>query len=181
MSVLKDKRIAVLVMLLMIISGTLIGSYNTLADMRKEALAVFSVGIHGDGIGIQGDLNERESIAYNMVIVARRYLQEDHTLIVNVLEARNELLAAGSIRAMRAADQKLETAVKDLCDVLNGMSLSQQDSRYPSSLYSDFRSRGDTISHDPYNAGATAFNSILRRFPAGFFASLTGIKPVELF
>ena len=170
-----------MIMILMILCGTLIGSHNTLSDMRKEALAVFSNGIRGDGIGIQGDLNERESIAYNMVTVARRYMPEDNALIVHVLEARNALLKAASVGEKYAADQQLDKAVKGLYDVLSGMNLSQQDSRYPGSLYTDFRSRGDTISHDPYHAEATAFNRLLAKFPAGILAGLTGVQPLELF
>ncbi|MCL1805591.1 MAG: LemA family protein [Clostridiales bacterium] len=181
MSIWKDKRFAICVMILMIAAGTLIGSHNSLAGKRDKAAVVFTMGVRGDGISIQGDLRERDGAAYNMVVVARKYLPEDNALIQNVLIARGELEVAATVGAKSAANRKLETAVKDLYDVLSVTELSGQDERYPRQLYTDFRSRGDSIGHDPYNQEAAAFNRVLSGFPAGLLGGLTGVKPLELF
>lgn len=173
--------IACIVMIVMIAAGTLIGSHTSLMGMRREAEAIFTVGARGDGIGIQSDLRERDGVAYNMVVVARRYLPDDHALIQNVQSARSDLDAAASVRDKSRANRALDTAVKDLYDVLNTIDLSEQDARYPQRLYTDFRSRGDTISHDPYNRAAAAFNDTLSGFPAGLLGGLTGVRPLELF
>jgi len=181
LSIWKKNQFAIFIMILMIVAGTLIGGHNTLAGMRGKASDVFTMGVRGDGIGIQGDLRERESIAYNMVVIARRYLPEDNALIQNVLDAREGLNAASTVGKKAEADRKLETAVKDLFDVLSVTDLSSQDERYPQRLYTDFRSRGDTISHDPYNQTAAAFNRALSGFPAGLLGGLTGVRALELF
>ena len=181
MGMLQKRSFAVTAMILMIIVGTLVGSHNSLQDLRGKAELVFTVGRLGDGVGIQGDLRERNDAAYNMVVIARKYLPEDNPVIRNVLDARQMLDAAASIGEKASANKKLDTAVKDLFDVLNGMSLSEQDARYPQRLYTDFRARGDTISHDSYNQTAARFNETLSRFPAGILGSLTGIQPLEFF
>ena len=180
---LRKSSVACLVMVLMIIVGTLAGSHNSLMGMRKDAEAVFSLGVRGDGVGILGDLRERQSLAYNMVVIARKYLPEDHTLIRNVLDAG----AGGgggaslSVPELASADRALELALKDLFDVLNAMELAEVDARYPQRLYTDFRARGDTISHDPYNQVASAFNKTLAGFPAGVLGGLTGVRPLALY
>jgi len=169
------------IMILMILAGTLIGSHNSLSAMRNAASAIFSMGAQGDGIGIQGDLRERGNAAYNMVVIARKYLPEENQLIQNVLASKNALDTASSVREKATANRDLTTAVRDLYDVLNGMDLRSPDTGYPQSLYTDFRSRGDTISHDPYNQAAAGFNQVLSGFPAGMLGGLTGIQRLELF
>jgi len=172
---------AQIIMVLMIILGTLIGSHNTLAGMRKSAALVFTTGARGDGIGIQSDLRERSSAAYNMVVIARKYLPEENSLMQNVLKTRTSLDAASSVKDKALTDRLLETAVRDLHDVLNGMALSEKDAVYAQGQYTAFRSGGDRISHDPYNKVAESFNKSLSGFPAGFLGGLTGVKPLDLY
>jgi hypothetical protein len=177
----QNSRLAFFVMLLMIIAGTLIGSHNSLQAMRESAAVVFTAGLQGNGLSIQGDLNERASAAYNMTVVARKYLPEDNAAIRRALAAREELLAAASIKEKARANQALEEAVKDLYEILNAVKLSAQDERYPQKIYTEFQSRGDTISHDPYNQTAAEFNGKLSAFPANVLGGLTGVKSLELF
>ncbi len=181
MNIWRNNKFAFVAMLVMIIAGTLIGSHNTLAGMREEGAAVFVAGIKGDGIGIQGDLSERDAAAYNMVTIARKYLPEDNAVIQQVIKARADLAAADSVAEKAKADKALESAVKDLHQVLAAAKLSAQDEKYPQRIYTEFRSRGDTISHDPYNQVAADFNKKLSAFPAGLLGGLTGVKPLELF
>jgi hypothetical protein len=168
-------------MIIMIASGTLIGSRGSLMALREAAASVFTLGARGDGIGIQSDLNERAGAAYNMVVIARKYLPEENALIQNVLSARDALSFAAGVGKKSAANKILNDAVKDLYDALSSMALSDADSRYPQSLYTDFRSGADRIGHDPYNGKAAEFNKTLSGFPASIFAGLTGVKPLELF
>lgn len=181
MSIWKRKEFAIFAMILMIAAGTLVGSHNTLMGMRNKAGAIFYTGVRGDGIGILGDLQERQNVAHNLVVIARKYLPEDNVLIQNVVTAREGLDASLTVKEKAAANRVLDISVRDLCDVLNGMVLSDTDAKYPQRLYADFRSRGDTISHDPYNTAAAGFNDILSRFPAGVLGGLTGVQPLELF
>ncbi len=165
----------------MIIFGTLAGGRGSLAALREEAGIVFSVGARGDGIGIQSDLNERAAAAYNMVVIARKYLPEENALIRNALAEREALSKAVSVKEKSRANKALSVAVKDLYDALCNMALSDVDSKYPQALYTEFQSGADRISHDPYNVKAAGFNKTLTAFPASVLAALTGIKPLDLF
>ena len=179
--VFKNSGFACLIMIIMIVSGTLAGSRGSLMALRGAAESVFTLGARGDGIGVQSDLNERMSAAYNMVVIARKYLPEENALIQNTLSAREKLNSAVGVKEKSSANKALTIAVKDLYDALSSMALNDADSRYPQSLYTDFRSSADRISHDPYNGKALEFNKILARFPASVLGGLSGVKPIELF
>ena len=181
MAILKNRQFAIFAMILLIAAGTLIGSHNDLVGMRSKASDIFILGARGDGIGIQGDLRERGDVAHNMVSLALKYLPASNAVIENVLLAGETMSKASTVKEKAAADRKLATAVRDLYDVLSSMELSEQDAKYPQRLYTDFRSRGDTISHDPYNGAAADFNRTLSAFPAGLLGKLTGVRPLELF
>ena len=177
----RKPAVAATVMVLMIIVGTLTGSHASLNRMRNEALRVFANGINGDGIGIQNDLNERTSAAYNMTTIAGKYLPENNVVIREVLLAREEALKASTLSEKLAADRKLETTVLDLYQVMSSLALSPQDERYPARLYTDFTSRGSTISHDPYHQVAATFNEALTGFPANILGRLTGVTALPAF
>ncbi|MDR1192611.1 MAG: LemA family protein [Peptococcaceae bacterium] len=181
MSIWQKRPVAVAAMVLMILVGALAGGHNSLNHLRAVAAAVFTNGAAGDGAGIDRDLRERGEAAYNMVVVARKYLPEDHGLIQATLAARQSLDEAATVRHKAAADKELAAAVADLYQALGAMSLSELDAPYPRRLYTDFQSRGDSISHDPYNFRASAFNEALDTFPASLLGGLTGIQPLELF
>ena len=181
MNMLRKNSVAIVAMVLMIVLGTLVGSHNSLAKIRNKAADSFVLGARGDGIGIQSDLRERDNAAYNLVVIARRYLPEGNALIQNVLRERAAAQEAASVKEKAGADKALEVAFRDLYDVLSGMALSEQDARYPQRLLTDFLSAGDRISHDPYNQAAADFNRVLATFPAGLLGALTGIRPMELF
>ena len=59
---------------------------------------------------------------------------------------------------------------------LGEKSLSDKDESYRQRLYTEFNSRGDTISHDPYYSYAADYNRILQKFPANLIAALTPIQ-----
>ena len=54
--------------------------------------------------------------------------------------------------------------------------LSEQDEKYRQKLYADFNSRGDTISHDPYNQYAEEYMQTLKGFPASLIAAVMPVK-----
>ena len=66
-------------------------------------------------------------------------------------------------------------------DAVPDAGLSEKDEAYRQRLYADFNSRGDTISHDPYNGYAQSFNRTLTGFPANLIAAVTPVKEAVIF
>ena len=181
MKLLKNRKIAALLMVLMILGGSLYGGHRSLMKLRDEAEAVFYNGVEGDGLGIQNDLNERIDLAYNLVTVAKRYLSPDDEAVQKLLTARDALSSAQDPKEKNAANRQLTEASIELYEAFGGRSLTEKDEKYRQQIYQDLSSRNDTISHDGYNQEAEDFNKTLRSFPAGILASLTGVEKLELF
>lgn len=177
MKILENKAICIVLALALVIAGFIIGgcrSLNSLYSSKVEK--VFMTGEDGDGICIENDLAERETAAVNLCTIASKYdgtkKQAD-----GVREAAAELSSASSVADKLEANKNLDTAVESLFNDLLGQHLSASDEKYARSFYTDFNSRNDTISHDPYNRYAAQYNEII----AGFPASLLPVKEAVIF
>lgn len=176
-----DRKVAAAIMVAMMAAATLFGSHRSLAALSKQAEQVFYNGVSGDGLCIENDLTNRAEQAYNLTVVAKRYLSADDSTVAKVLEARDQMDSAATIGGKYQANQALTMATTELYELLLPMELSESDSRYLRSIYADLNSRNDTIRHDPYNQLAAQFNAELDGFPAKLLGPLTGIRPLELF
>ena len=179
MKLLESKAIALVLMVALIAAGTWIGGYKGLNSLYSQAEDVFFTGEDGDGICIANDLSERAIAAQNLVTIASNYAGvQDATSAVTsaAAELSAELSSTaqnGKIARLSDRNRKLDTAMTALYDALGEESLMAQHEKYRQSLYADFNSRNDTISHDPYNQYAQAYNQALSGFPAGLLASIT--------
>ena len=184
MKLFESKALSLVLMLVLIAAGTWIGGYKGLSGLYADTEAVFYTGEDGDGICIANDLSERVIAATNLVTVASKYAGVKHAAAA-VTEASAELSAElsatardGHIAKISERNRKLDSAVTALYNALGEEALTEQHEKYRQSLYADFTSRGHTISHDPYNKYAQAYNETLKGFPAGLLASVTPV-PAE--
>ena len=183
MKLLENKGLALIIMIVLIIGGFWLGGYKSLAGLYDDVEKVFFTGEDGDGICIENDLSERAEAAVNMVTVARKYVGESNEVRM-LSDAAAALTAAGKssdIADRLSADNELETAMSALYRSLENAGLSEKDETYRQRLYADCNSRGDTISHDPYNSYAQSFNRALSRFPANLIAAVTPIEQAVIF
>lgn len=172
MKLLENKAICLVLMAVLVAAGTWIGGYKGLAGLYSDVESVFFTGEDGDGICIANDLSERAIAATNLVTVASNYAGvQDEAQAVSAAAA--ELSSASDIASMSGFNQKLDTAMTALYNVLGDQQLTEKHEKYRQSLYADFTSRGHTISHDPYNKYAQGYNETLQGFPAGLLASVT--------
>lgn len=177
MKILESKALCLMLMVVLIAAGTWIGGYKGLSGLYSDVESVFFTGEDGDGICIANDLSERAIAATNLVTVASNYAGvQDEAQAVSAAAA--ELSNSSDIASMSRFNQKLDTAMTALYNVLGEENLMAQHEKYRQSLYADFTSRGHTISHDPYNSHAQAYNETLQGFPAGLLASVTPV-PTE--
>jgi len=175
MKLLENKAICLVLMVCLIAAGTWIGGYKSLNGLHRQAEDVFFTGERGDGICIANDLSERAAAAANLVTIAGNYagLSEEAQAVSAASAELTSALGRNRIDALADANRKLDTAMTALYSGLGEHQLTQQHEKYRQSLYADFNSRGDTISHDPYNTYAQAYNDALEAFPAGLLASIT--------
>lgn len=173
----KDRKIAVFLMIIMIVLGTVLGGHRSLAKLYKTAENVF----FDKEYGIQRDLNDRFEASMNLAKISEKYPSLDRKYINDVKDASNKLKNAETIKEKSQANSELDAAVFVLYNELGNQKLSSQDEKYRTSLYGTFNSYGDTISHNSYNNIARKFNDTLNKFPANLLGRLTGIQELDTF
>ena len=180
MDILQNRFVAAVLAVLIVVVSSVVGGGATLSALRAQTEAVFTLGEAG-GAGIQGDLNEIAAQAFNITVIAGRYLQPDYSGIVNVLEKRDALHRAATPRENHRAAEELLFATHVLRTTLDGLELSVQDQNLLASCVVEINSRLSLIANNPYNQSALHFNQTLERFPANLMGAAAGIRPLELY
>lgn len=175
----RKQGIAILTMVLMMVGATLFGSYRSMHDLTQSAMKVFYQGAEADGFGIQHDLDERVSLAFNLTTIAQSYVSSQ--AIDEVLDARQRLIDAKTISEKYQANVALTEATKQLYELLGNYKLSSNHATYRERIDVDLRSRNSIISHSTYNEVANEVNRKLNAIPAKWLRKIVGVKEVELF
>lgn len=181
MKLIRNRGFAVLVTAILIVLSVLLGGRRSLSALASDVDHAFRYGVEDDGYCIASDLQKRDSAAYNLTVVARRYYESDQPEILAVEQAREALAQADSVSQMAAANRLLDEAMPPLHALLKDTKLSANDEKYPDRLYDEFCSRGRTIARDGYNQMAEDYNRKLQKFPANLLTRVTGVRPAELF
>lgn len=165
MKLLESKVFCIVLMLALIAGGFFLGGTMKLNGLYSEAEKVFLTGEDGDGICIANDLTERANAATNLVTIASKYdgVKDKAAKVTSAVAA---LKTADQISDKKEANSDLDTAVEGLFKALENLALSTNDETYARRLYTNFNSRNDTISHDPYNKYAVEYNETIAKFPA---------------
>lgn len=174
---LKNRTAAIIITAVVILLSTLLGSHRSLIA------AAYRYFIEGeDGYSIQRDLDTREGLANNLLVVAERYLLLDDTMLLDLQDAITALQQANTISEKSAANQQL-TAVTERMDLyLQEYPLSTADERYRINIRTDLASCNQTISHNEYNQMALKYNTeVLGKFPANVLKQITGVPDLETF
>ena len=184
MKISENKLICIILMVVLIAGGLFIGGMKGLSGLYGDVEDVFFLGVDRDGIGVANDMTERVSAATNMITIARKYEDKANDtykeaiqwLRSDVAALENALGGNGDIADAVAANKNVDTAMTFLYNEMEHVALSEQDEKYRQSLYADFNSRGDTISHDPYNQYAEKYMDALEGFPASLIAAVMPVK-----
>lgn len=184
MKIFENKALSILLMVVLIAGGLFIGGMKGLNGLYGDVEDVFFLGADRDGIGVANDMTERVSAATNMITIARKYeasANETYKEAIqwlgsDVAALENALNGKGDIADAVAANKNVDTAMTFLYNEMEHVNLSAQDEKYRQSLYADFNSRNDTISHDPYNQYAQEYMSVFDGFPASLIAAVMPVK-----
>lgn len=181
MAFFRNRVVAWTIALILVVASALLGSTLSLGSLRHTTDQMFYNGVQGDGQSIQSDLDSRMDNAYNLVTIARKYMDADDPSIQAVLTARSTLADAQAPSAKCAANTQLTEATGSLYQALGNLSLSTTDGNYRKRLYTNLTSANDTIAHDGYNDQAATFNQTLQGFPTAALSRVVGIAPLEYF
>lgn len=183
MKLVKKRRLAVIIAVVIVLLSTLFGVHRSLIELSYKVEELFYTGVDKSGIGIDDDLLKRLEYSYNLVSYARKY-GGCETEADAVLSAREQLSAANSPGAKYSANSELTNTALALYDKLNEGSLSEKDFTYVKSQYNNLLSRNDTIAHEAglYNQKVREFNNdTLGEFPINFLRYPAFIVELETY
>lgn len=175
----KRRLIAMLVMVLIILVGTVTAGRNTLDDLRWDAMQVFYSGICYDDAGIYGELDNRIASAGELVELAKTHRLENRLEVKTVQSACENLEQAYSPAGWYEENERLSAACDDLLTVLPASDWSEEDQQQVERLAAELQSANERISQSPYNEKAAEFNRILEQFPAKILKG--GVEKLEFF
>ena len=181
MDALQNRVIAGVLCLLIIMVSSVVGVASTLMPMRTQAQRAFYIGEGRRNTGIGGDLSAISAEAYNVTVIAGRYLAAGYPAIDRVHVARSNLQQATGPRANYQAIQELVSATNALHAVLDNLELTDQDRNFLAGCTAEINSRVMLIGNNRYNQVAFNFNQALARFPSNILGPLAGVRPLELF
>lgn len=184
MKILKNRRFAATILLLCIGFSVVYGGYTSLKEINNNADLVFYYGEYWDlydGNSIEGDLQNRLALAYNLITVAGRYQAANSSDIKSVRAACQNLENATSISEKAAANRELSTSTTALLYNLSTMQMSEKDENYLANIEVDLSAYNITIANSTYNAYVVAAHEDYEQFPAAIIAKLTGLRAPEYF
>lgn len=176
----KNRSVACGVLALVLVFGTVFGTWRSLTGLRRDASEAFYTGVDGSGYGIATNLDLRVEYARNLCKIAAKY---DAAAEVQTVESACRALEdAADFSGKYDANNDLTGAVESLSQKLSGQALSQEDEDYRKSLTADIASYEMKI-----DKLATAFNQEVRSynqdalgsFPGGILGRLTGVRELE--
>jgi len=176
----RNRAFAVTVAAILVLVSVVTGAARSMGKMRVSAESVFYNGAEGDGISAEGDLRARIDAAYNMTVIAEKYISGDES-IETVLSAREALIQAQSIPEKYNANLSLTMACRDLYEKMKDAPMGERDAGYRESLNASLASRNNTFEHEigSYNAKALEFNRVLNTFPAITARAAGAVKPLD--
>lgn len=183
MTFLKNKKVAVILCVLLVLVAVLFGSFRSLNAQRNKALSVY---INGDetGLSILSNLNSISEYTSTLLKTASVYYSDSDEVYAE-LKTLYETLQTSN-RNDPAVNGATLTSLMSTCTLLqtdyqNRSDVSEQDAKTMTRSINDIISMKDQIRHSSYNQLATAFNQTLEGFPAGLLSSLTGVQVLALF
>jgi hypothetical protein len=180
--VLRDRKVARWISGILVTLAVFGGAGRSIREVVAETEAAFVYGVNGDGQSIFHDLFTRTGLAYNLIVVAERYLPADDGLITELRLAADRLSHQTEPGKCFDANRRLTAAMSALDTALGGEALTAEDEDYRAGIMTDFASYDYIIAHDGYNELVRACNEDeLGEFPAKFLRLITFSPSAEYY
>ncbi len=165
--------IAVAVVVVLLI-GSVIGNYNSLAVAREEVAAAES--------NIDTYLQRRADLIPNLVSTAKNFAAHETEVFDKVLEAREKLVGADTIEEKAEANDELSAALQDFTVIVENYPELKSDQTYINVMdeLAGSENRIATARKD-YNDTANEYNNKIIKFPASLIANIFGFEKAEYF
>ncbi len=164
----------VVILLVAVLAGSLIGSYNGLVGMREEVNTSFG--------NIDTQLQRRADLIPNLVSTVKGFAAQEQSVIDSVTDARAKLAGAKTVGEKASADGELTGALSRLLVVVENYPelKSNQNFIQLSDELAGTENR-IAVSRKDYNDTVKSYNTKIKRFPTMIIASMFGFDQAEYF
>jgi len=180
--VLRDRRMALAITLIIMILSMLTGTERSLNKIRQPIADMFYTDMQGgNNYAIEHSLTKRIGHAANLITVAGKFLPDGDKNLIFLTDARKELTDAAYMYEKYAANRKLTDAAVLVCIQLESVEAAR-DSDFMAILANlEESDRAVSYEADIYNEKVRGYNRRLTVFP-GIITKAFGMTPaLELF
>lgn len=167
--------ILAIVAVLVVLIGSVVGSYNGLVEDREEVEQSWS--------NVSVYLQRRADLIPNLVNTVKGYTEYEQSTLTAVTEARTAFQNAGNtneqVEAAARLDSALNVWVNAVTEAYPDLKANEQFKGLQDEL-SGTENRIATARKD-YNEDAREFNTDIKKFPKSIIASIFGFESYEYF
>ena len=166
--------IVAVVLVVIIVASTLIGTYNSLVSRSEEVQTALSQ--------IDNQLQRRNDLIPNLVETVKGYAAHESEIFQSIADARSKLMGAGTMQEKAEADAEVRSALNRLLAIAENYPTLKADAsfRQLADELAGTENRIATARRD-YNNIAREYNTLIRRFPTSIIAGIFNFERFEYF
>lgn len=172
----KKKGIVIIAIIavVVIIAGSLIGSYNSLVKLEA--------GVDASYADVQVQLQRRNDLIPNLVNTVKGYAEHETEVFTAVSDARAKLAGASTVEETIQADGELSQALGRLLAISEAYPELKANENFLS-LQDELAGTENRIgvARKDYNGVVQEYNVKIRSFPTSILAGMFGFEKKELF
>lgn len=169
--------LGVIFLLLIMLFGAFIGTYNNLQLMDENVNAKWAQ--------VENQLKRRNDLIPNLVATVKGYAAHEKEVFTNIADARSKLggaMSKNDMKAIQQSNNELSSALSRLLLIVERYPDLKADKQFIN-LQDELAGTENRLSvaRKDYNESVQALNAKIRTFPTGIIASIIGIKLRDYF
>ena len=164
----------VIVLILLFLALSLIGSYNSLVDLREKVTTKEA--------DIDVQLQRRADLIPNLVSTVKGYTKHEQAAIDSVTKARENLLGAKTIDEKQKANEELSNSLNALFVIVENYPDLKASENF-TQLQDELAGTENRIAvaRQKYNDAVTDYNKAIQMFPGSIIANMKKYEKVAYF
>lgn len=166
--------LGVVVVVLAVLIGSVVSSYNGLVDTREQVTAAQA--------NVETYLQRRADLIPNLVSTVKGYAAHEEEVYTALADARAALSGANTVEEMNEANAALDSALSRLLVVVENYPELKADTQF-TNLQDELAGSENRIAQarKDYNEIAQSYNTKIQKFPTVILANLFGFEQAEYF
>lgn len=166
--------LGVVVVVLAVLIGSVVSSYNGLVDTREQVTAAQA--------NVETYLQRRADLIPNLVNTVKGYAAHEEEVYTALADARAALSGANTVDELNEANAALDSALSRLLVVVENYPELKADTQF-TNLQDELAGSENRIAQarKDYNEIAQSYNTKIQKFPTVILANLFGFEEAEYF